>query len=66
MVLGEVEGAAVAFDGEVEREIGAEAVLRLHPKPEVIEVVGARFGDVEDAQDGDGATELHGGRVTQG
>jgi len=65
VVLGEVEGEAIAGDLHVERGGGLEAVLPIDMEARVIEVELAGFLDREDAEDGDDfqGAKGHGNRV---
>ncbi|MNH26436.1 hypothetical protein D3C79_864910 [compost metagenome] len=65
-MLAQVQDQAVAMDLRIQRQVRAEAVLPVQGEAEEIEVELLGLFDRENAQDGDGRGERHGGSLAVG
>lgn len=61
MVLGQVKNAAIFRNLHVERPLRLKAMLPIQRETQEVEIEFLRFLFVEDAQNGDGRSQFHGG-----
>ncbi len=61
MMLGQMQNAAIFRDLHVERQVRFKAVLPIQSEAQEIEIEFLRLRFVEDAEDGDRCSQLHGG-----